>query len=344
MSLFISIIIPCRNEENFISKCLDSILANEYPKDRIEILVSDGMSEDGTREIIRRYSEKYFFVKLLDNHQKVTPIAMNIGIKHSIGEIIVIVSAHSILDKEFLKHSVEYLETTEADAVGGVLIALPGNNSILAQSIAVAISHPFGVGNAYFRIGSKEPKYVDTVPFGCYRKEVFSRVGFFDEELIRNQDDEFNFRLIKNGGKILLIPDIISYYSVRDSLSKLWNMYFQYGYFKPLVVKKVGGVCTWRQLVPLAFISSLIISGICSIFFRLCGMSFVAIALFYIIVNSMFSFSICIKKGIKHFISLFISFATLHFAYGLGYLKGIWNFIILKKSQRRAIKDVPLTR
>lgn len=237
-NLKVSIIIPCRNEEKFIGKCLDSIIAQDYPIDNLEVLVVDGMSEDNTRKIVKNYIQKYSFVKLLENPQKIVPTALNIGIKNAKGDIFIIMGAHSIYEKDYIFKCVKYLHAYDVDNVGGIGITLPGDNTIIAKSIALALSHPFGVGNAYFRIGSKEPRYVDTVPFGCYKREVFDRIGLFDEDLVRNQDDEFNLRLIKNGGKILLGPDIISYYYARDSIHKLWKMYFQYGYFKPSVAKK----------------------------------------------------------------------------------------------------------
>ena len=195
-SPFVSIIIPCRNEEKFISKCLDSIVAQDYPKDKIEVLVVDGRSTDRTREIVKEYIQRYSFIKILDNPKKITPVAMNIGIKRAKGDCILILSSHSKIDTNFVRKNILNLQKYHADCVGGIIITLPASKSLLCQSIALALSHPFGVGNAYYRIGSKKPKFVDTVPFGCYKKEVFEKIGLFDEELIRNQDDEFNLRFI----------------------------------------------------------------------------------------------------------------------------------------------------
>jgi len=186
---------------------------------------------------------------------------------------------------------------------------------------------------------------VDTVFGGCYKKEVFEKIGLFDEDLVRNQDDEFNFRLIKNGGKILLVPDIISYYYTRDSIYKLWKMYFQYGYFKPLVAKKVGGILTWRQIVPSLFISSLILALPLSFFSKIFFWLFLFIFGLYTIVNFSFSLIISIKKKeLKLLPFLIVSFIILHFSYGSGYLKGIWDFIFFNKHLKKKIKDMPLTR
>lgn len=340
----VSIIIPCRNEEKFIGKCLDSIIAQYYPKDKIEVLVVDGMSQEGTREIIEEYDRKYTFIHMLNNPQKIVPTALNIGIQHAKGEIIIRMDAHNVYQSDYISKCVKYLQEYNVDNVGGIWITLPGSDTIIAESIALALSHPFGVGNAYYRIGAKEPRYVDTVPFGCYKREVFERIGLFDEELIRNQDDEFNLRLIKNGGKVLLVPEIISYYYARESLSKLSKMYFQYGYFKPLVAQKVGAVLTWRQLIPVIFVGSLIIFGIFSLLLKPVTWLFLAIILSYLIVNIGFSLLVALKKGLKYLFVLPITFATLHFSYGIGYLKGIWDFIILKRHKRKKIEDVSLTR
>ncbi|GAB6183585.1 glycosyltransferase family 2 protein [Thermodesulfovibrio hydrogeniphilus] len=343
---FVSIIIPCRNEEKFIGKCLDSIIANDYPKDKLEIFVVDGMSEDKTREVLKEYTQKYPFIKILDNPKKVTPSALNIGIKKAKGEIIIIIGAHTEYTRDYISKIVHWLKKSGADSVGGILITKPGANTLIAKAIPLALSSMFGVGNAYFRTGVKEPRYVDTVPFGAYRREVFDKIGLFDEELVRNQDDELNLRLIKNGGKILLVPDIISYYYARDSLLKLWKLYFQYGYFKPLVALKVGTVLTWRQLIPAIFVGSLFISGILSFFFSPFLWLFFFILCSYLLANLGFSVYLSLKKGIKYLPFLPLCFATLHFSYGIGYLKGIMDFIILKKHKKNKnkIKDIPLTR
>lgn len=341
---FVSIIIPCRNEEKSIGKCLDSVIANDYTKEKLEVIVVDGMSEDKTKEIVNKSAERFPFIKLLSNSKKIVPTAMNIGIKNARGQIIIRMDAHNVYKEDYISKCIKYLQEYNVDNVGGIWVTLPGADTLIAHSIALALSHPFGVGNAYFRIGSVEPKYVDTVPFGCYRREVFDKIGFFDEDLVRNQDDEFNLRLIKSGGKILLVPDIVSYYYARDSLLKLWKMYFQYGYFKPLAAQKVGAILTWRQLIPTFFVSSLIISGVLSLFFK----PFLLVSLFiifsYLIAIVSFSFSIAFKKGFKYLFTFPIVFATLHFSYGWGYLKGIWDFIVLKRHKRKKVEDVPLTR
>ncbi len=341
---FISVIVPCREEGKFIAKCLDSIVSQDYPASYLEVFVVDGMSEDGTRDVVRRYAEKYEFIQLLDNYDKIVPTALNTGIRRAEGEIIIRMDAHNIYSRDYISRCVENLQKYTVDNVGGIIITLPGDNSVIAESIALALSHPFGAGNAYFRIGSKKPRYVDTVPFGCYRREVFQKIGLFDEDLAINHDDEFNFRLLKSGGKILLVPDIVSYYYARDSLSKVRKMYYQYGYFKPLVAQKVGGILTWRQLVPGLLVGSLIILLLLSVAARQFLWLFTLVLSLYAALDLIFSLLISMTKGFKYFFILPVVFATLHFSYGIGYLKGIWDFIVFKKHRNKKVQEVPLTR
>ncbi|MHC4114239.1 MAG: glycosyltransferase family 2 protein [Planctomycetota bacterium] len=341
---FISIIIPCRNEEDFIGRCLDSIITQDYPKDKFEVLVIDGMSEDATRKIIKEYNERFPFVNLLDNCKRITSSALNKGIKAAKGDIVIIMGAHSIYEKTYISQCVNYLTNGDADNVGGVCKILPQNNSLIAKSIAYALSSSFGAGNAYYRTGTKREKYVDTVFGGCYRKELFDKIGFFDEDLLRTQDSEFNARLIKNGGRILLVPTIVSYYYARKSLSELWKMNLQYGYSKPLAAKKIGMIFTLRQLIPPLFVGSLIISLISSMFFKPSLWLFLFVSALYIIVNLAFSLAISFKKSTNCFFILPFVFATIHFGWGIGYLKGVWDFIIFKKDLKAKIQDMPLTR
>lgn len=341
---FVSIIIPCRNEEKFIGRCLDSIVANEYPEKKMEILVVDGLSEDRTREIVKEYDKRFPFIRLLDNYKKTTSSAFNRGIEASKGEIVMIMGAHSIYKEDYISQCVNHLIKGDADNVGGICKILPQNNSLIAESIAYASSSSFAAGDAYYRIGSEEARYVDTVFGGCYKRKIFDVIGRFDEDLLRTQDSEFNARLIKNGGKILLVPSIVSYYYARKSLGELLKMNLQYGYSKPLAVKKIGKVYTSRQLIPPIFVTSLFISFILSLFFNWFFWLFLLISSSYIIANLYFSLKISLISGVKYFFILPFVFATLHFSYGIGYLKGVWDFIIFAGHKKRKVKDMTLTR
>lgn len=178
----VSIVIPSRNEEKFIGMCLDSIIANDYPKDKIEVLIVDGVSEDGTREIVEKYVQQYPFIKILDNLKKNTPCALNIGIKNAKGDIIMKMDAHTTYKKDYVSNCVKYLDKYKADNVGGILKMIPRDSNVIARAIVLSFSCPFGVGNSYFRTGCERPKWVDTVAFGCYRREVFEKFGLYNCE------------------------------------------------------------------------------------------------------------------------------------------------------------------
>ncbi len=322
----ISLIIPCRNEEKHISKCLDSLLDNNYPKGLIEIFVIDGMSEDNTRKIIKRYIEKHPFIKLINNSKKIVPTAMNIGIKNARGDIIIRIDVHSTYPSNYIEKLILWIRKTKANNVGGILITKPGAETVIAEAIALVLSYPFGVGNPYFRIGTKEPKYVDTVPFGCYKREVFDKIGLFNEKLIRNQDLEFNLRLKRDGGKILLVPDIVSYYYARSTLKTLAKNNFSNGYWIIYSTKFAKMPFSVRHLIPFFFVLSIFLSLILSFIYRPFIYFFVLVLVAYLILNILFSLGISFKKGFKYFIPGVLSFATLHFSYGFG---SIWGLIKL---------------
>lgn len=329
----VSIIVPCRNEAKSIRSCLESVVESSYPKDQLELLVVDGRSDDRTRDIVEEFSQQYPWVRLLENARRITPAALNIGIQSAKGNIVIRMDAHTVYPSDYVSKLIEWLERTGADNVGGVCVTRPANNTPKAQAIAVGLSHPWGVGNSHFRIGVTAPKWVDHVPFGCYRREVFDRIGIFDERLVRNQDDELNHRLIKHGGRILLVPEIVSYYTARDSLKNLWVMYYQYGYYKPLAVRMLGTVVTMRQLVPSAFVGSLTLTAMLapwsSLMALFCGM----VAAAYLLVDLGIGSSVAIKKGVRCGLWSTVVFPILHISYGIGYLRGVLDFLILRKQE-----------
>ena len=342
----ISIIIPCRNEEKFIANTLESIINGTYPLENMEILVVDGMSDDKTREIVKDYEKKYSQIKLVDNPERTVPYAMNYGIKKAKGDIIVRLDAHSIYPKNYIEKLVYWIEELNADNVGGVWDTTQANDSLEAKAIALATSHPFGIGDAQYRISNKkEPYEVDTVPFGCYKKEVFEKIGLYDTDLTRNQDDELNARLIQNGGKIYLIPDLKIKYFARDKFSKMFKMFYQYGYFKPLVNLKLKQPATIRQFVPLLFVLFLVFGTLLSFVSNMFFYLFLLGLLIYFGTNFLVSFKIAKKeKNFKLFPYLVISFFLIHFSYGLGYLKGIFDFVLLKKHKNKNLSNIDISR
>ncbi|MGO1368553.1 glycosyltransferase [Senegalia sp. (in: firmicutes)] len=326
---YVSIIIPVYNEEKYIEECIRSLDNQSYPKDKLEILVVDGMSTDRTLEKVNKLSnELNINIKVIENTKRIAPTAMNLGIKNSTGDIIIRIDGHAYAHSDFISTSVKLLREKEVACVGGPIETISQN--FVGESIALAMACPFGVGNSLFRYSKKE-KYVDTLAFGAYKREVFEKIGCFDEELVRNQDDELNFRLIKSGEKILLSPKIKSYYYSRSSLKKLWKQYFQYGYWKVRVIQKHKMPSSIRQLVPMTFVISLLGSVILSLVNELGIKILLAITLTYLASSLFFSVKISYNKTPRFIAILPIIFFILHFSYGLGFINGIIDFLIRKK-------------
>ncbi len=343
MPVFVSILVPCYNEENFIGKVIDNLLRQDYPREKMEVLFVDGRSTDRTREIIQSCIAGHLLMRLIDNPAGVVPHALNEGIKISKGELIIRMDAHAVYPVNYISQLVYWQQKLNADNVGGMWITKPGADTKMARSIAAALSHPFGIGNARYRLGANEPVEVDTVPYGCYKRDVFNKIGLFDEQLIRNQDDEFNARLKKSGGKIVLIPTIRIDYFARSTASKLGKMYYQYGLFKPLVNIKLGYPSTARQLAPLMLILSLVVSGIGSLIFPSWQWLFFVVTGFYLLADFIFSVQLSWTRKGCSILYLLMIFPLIHFSYGWGYLKGILQFVLLKE-HRHKTTNVSVTR
>ena len=327
---FVTIIMPIRNEAGYIERSLGAVLSQNYPPERMEVLVIDGMSTDGTREIVKRMMDHTTtdsrlqttdtpVLILLDNPSLIVPTALNIGLKHARGDVIIRVDGHCEIAPDYVRRCVEVLQQTGADCVGGLQRAV--GQGWVGHAIALATSSPFGVGSARFHYHER-PGWVDTVYLGAYRREVFDRIGVFDEELVRNQDDEFNFRLIQAGGKIWLDPSIRSVYYSRASLKSLWRQYFQYGFYKVRVIQKRKAVPSWRHLVPATFVLGLAGSILLAIItvqplWALC------VAGPYALANLLASLWTA-RKDWKTLPLLPLAFATLHLSYGIGFLWGLW--------------------
>lgn len=324
----ITVICPIYNEEKYISDCIKSILSQDYPKDSLEILFVDGMSNDKTRGVVEGYIKEYPFIHLIDNPERVVPYAMNRGIEVANGDIIIRLDAHAIYPQNYFSYLVDNLNKLGADNVGAVCRTLPANDSVKCKAIAAALSSSFGMGNSYFRIGAKDIMQVDTVPFGCYKKEVFDRIGLYDNDLVRNQDDELNARLIKNGGKIYLLPDLVIDYFARDSIKKTGKMFYQYGLYKPLVNKKLGAPATIRQFFPVFFVLGLILGLPLSLIFKPLWYLYIGVVLFYLLLSYAFAL-----KSSRNPLQIFYQIITcfvIHFNYGWGYLTGLYKILFNK--------------
>lgn len=345
---FVSVIVPCRNEERHLAACLDSILATEYPLDRLEILIVDGDSQDGTRAIANRYANAS--VRVLDNPAGTAPAALNIGIAVANGDIIARMDAHATYPPEYLPRLIEALELTGADNVGGVLDTQPASDRPVPRAIAAACSHPFGVGNSQFRIGAQTNQWVDTVPFGCWRKQLFNWLGTFDEELVRNQDDELNHRLLARGGRILLVPSVTATYFAREKLGQVARMFYQYGLYKPLVARKVGRVMTARQLAPPALTLGLLLSAVLAPWLPVARILGGALALVYGVAVFGAALKLVPRLGLRTALTTTVVFPLMHLGYGWGFLKGLLRWRrhprhrVVSPDHARAIPAVPLSR
>jgi glycosyltransferase involved in cell wall biosynthesis len=333
----VAIVIPCRNEEKYIGLCLDSILKQDYPQELLEVYVCDGKSSDSTPQIVNAYAASNKNIHYLVNEKQTTPFALNLGIKRSEADVKIILGAHSELYPDYVSNCIRAFELEKNIGCTGGIIENVYENDI-SEIIGKAMSSGFGVGNAHFRTGAKDG-LVDTVAFGAYRKEVFEKIGYFDEELVRNQDDEFNYRLLKNGFKIYLFRAIRCKYFVRASFQKLFKQYFQYGYWKVYVGKKHKAVTTVRQMIPLLFVLFIFIGGACAVLNKYLAIVYLAGLIVYL--SASFYSAVRLSSGIGQVFRIMRCFFILHFSYGWGYLKGIIDFLLLGKS---VTKDELLTR
>ena len=325
--LLISIILPIRNEQGTIRPALEAILAQDYPLERLEILVADGMSADHTREIVQEYQVQHPQVQLIDNPGKIVPTGMNAALRVARGEIIIRVDGHCLIAPDYVRNCVDHLLNDGVAGVGGPMQSI--GETPLSQTIAVAMSSTFGVGNSAFRTMTGKTMLADTVPFPAYTRAIIQQVGLYDEELMRNQDDEYNYRIREHGGKILLAEDVRSQYFSRGSLGKLWQQYFQYGFYKVRVLQKHPKQMSPRQFVPPAFVSAVLLAMVLSIFTNWGVWLLALVGLSYLAANLLASLLTAARRGrrsLRHLPLLPLTFAILHLSYGLGFLSGLFKF------------------
>lgn len=328
----LSVICPIYNEEKYIAKCIDSILAQDYPKDDLEVIFADGMSTDRTREIVAEYATKYPFIKLIDNPKRIVPPALNAAISASKGDIIMRLDAHASYEPNYFSALVTALDRFGADNVGAVCKTDVLVKTSKALAIREVLSHPLGVGNSAFRTGIDCAKEVDTVPFGCWRCSVFTRFGKYDERLVRNQDIELNKRILAGGGKIVIIPDTHCTYYARETFSKLAKNNYGNGKWNILTVYYTHQLksLSLRHFIPLIFILSLLIPAIAGFFWQPLWWLGVASLLAYTLVVSLISAKISFKKHLN-FLYLVFTFFVLHLSYGWGSLKALLKLPFIKR-------------
>lgn len=322
----VAIVLPIRNEARYIARCLEAVLAQDYPADKIQVLAVDGLSSDATRSMISDFASRDARIRLLDNPKQITSNALNLGVSLSQSDVVIIVGGHTKIAHNYVRLCIEAFGQSNADCVGGTIETV--GETDMARAIALAQSSPFGVGGARFRYSTRA-EYVDTVAFGAYRREVFERIGLFDEELVRNQDDEFNFRLTRAGGKIWLDPRIKSIYYSRGTLRGLWKQYYEYGFWKVRVMQKHGRPAALRHLVPALFVLALVGSALLSVATR-APWWFGAVALTYLLASLGASALVAARAGWKYAPLLPFCFAAMHLAYGGGFLAGVARFGLVK--------------
>ena len=324
-SPYVSVIMPVRNEAGYIAKSLAAVLEQTYPHELLEVIVADGMSTDGTREQIQNIADKTdIAITVIDNPGRIAPTGLNRAVAIAKGDVIVRVDGHCEIANDYVANCVELLRSTDAAGVGGPIETIA--ESPQAEAIAIAMSSKFGVGGSAFRTIHDKELQVDTIPFPAYPRDLFDRVGGFDEELVRNQDDEFNYRVRQHGGRLLLSPSVRSRYYSRSSFRSLWRQYFQYGYWKVRVLQLHPGQMSIRQFVPFAFVTAIAVLMLASIVSVTSLWLLTAMLCLYVVGNLFASVISCRRARLTSLPGISFSFAILHFSYGFGFLFGLIAF------------------
>jgi succinoglycan biosynthesis protein ExoA len=334
-----SVVVPCRNEAAYIEVCVRGILQQVPPAGGFEVIVADGMSDDGSREILERLGRGDERVRVVENPSGIVSTGLNAAIRAARGAVIVRMDAHTDYAPDYLRQCLAVLEETGADNVGGPWVAK--GDGYVGRAVAAAFQSPFAVGGAR----GHDPRHageVDTVYLGCWRRETFDWIGLFDEELVRNQDDELNLRLIRSGGRIWQSPRIRSHYRPRRSLGGLWRQYMQYGYWKVRVVQKHRMPASVRHFVPGVFVTALAALALASTASSLARMTLVAVATTYFGAVGLASVLTAARGGWNLLPVLPAVFACYHLAYGVGFLRGVVDFLLLRRGPPPAL--VALTR
>jgi glycosyltransferase involved in cell wall biosynthesis len=322
----VSIVLPCRNEQGYIQACLQSALDQDLAEGGFEILVADGMSTDDTREYLEQMAKRHPQIRLLDNPGRIVSTGLNAAIRAARGEFIVRMDAHTSYAADYVRQCLAVMNQTGADNVGGPMQTTA--DTFMERAIRAVFHSAFAVGGARSHNTGYEG-YVDTVIYGCWKKSVFERIGYFDEELVRNQDDEHNLRLTRAGGKIYQSPQIRSWYHVRGSLQALFRQYMQYGYWKTLVIRKHGAPASFRHLVPGAFIGSLCLLAALGLFWSPAWRVVLALTGAYSAAALTMSLITAARSQWQLFPVLPLVIGCFHFGYGYGFLRGVLDLVLL---------------
>ncbi len=326
MPPFVSIIVPCYNEESTIRHLLDAILAQTYPRAQMELIISDGMSTDKTRVVIAAFQQEHadLAVRVVDNPVQTIPSGLNQALRQGRGDVFVRLDAHSMPIPEYVERCVAAHESGKGENVGGVWEIRAGADTLIAKSISFAAAHPLGVGDAMYRLNAKAGA-VDTVPFGSFRRILLEKIGMFDETLLANEDYEFNTRVRESGGVVWLDPSIRSVYFSRSTLGKLAAQYWRYGFWKLKMLKRYPHTLRWRQALPPVFVLSLFVFIVLSLFLGLARYALAAQLALYFFVLGLAGLKLAIeKRNIFFLFGLPLAITTMHISWGAGFL---WSFI-----------------
>ncbi len=321
-----SIVIPCRNEKNYIKNCINSILEQNYNQSLIEIIIVDGLSDDGTREIINNFQKSYSSIKLFDNPEKKTPQALNIGIRNSSMEIVVILGAHAELDPDFIFYNNKYQVEKNVKVTGGTQVNVGRTRT--QKLIGFVMQLPFGMATAKYRWSNKE-QFVDTVVYAAYRRELFDELGFFEEKFTISEDAEFNWRVRQAGYKIFYSPQIVSRYYPRETISSFIKQIFRYGILRVNVLKKHFDSIKLAHLVPPLFVFMIVILTALSLFSSFSSIWLTSLLVIYLILNLFLTIPNTKSKGIVYYFLVPVLIFIMHISWGSGFILGL----ILPKSK-----------
>ncbi|HYG10213.1 MAG TPA: glycosyltransferase family 2 protein [Pyrinomonadaceae bacterium] len=324
---FVSIVIPCFNEERYIFKVLEN-LAGQYQSGRFEIIVVDGRSTDATRERVADFKRAYpsLHVRLVDNPARNIPAGVNLGINDARGDVIVRMDAHSIPSANYVRRCVEQLEGAENVSVVGMPWRIrPGAETRAGRAIALAVAHPFGIGDAKYRMpDSAATGFVDTVPFGVFRKSLWREIGGFNEALLANEDYDFHYRIRQRGGRILLDTSGHSLYFARPTLKELARQYFRYGTWKAQMVKLHPRSLRWRHLVAPAFVAGVASTALLGFWWRPAWLLLLAAVVPYALLSLLCAFQLARRARDMSLLPLVaLIFPVLHVAWGSSFWLGL---------------------
>lgn len=319
----VSIIMPVFNEEPFMARSLAGALAQDYPSDKMEILIADGMSTDGTRDIVKRIQTDKPAVRLIDNPQRIVSTGMNQAIASARGEIIVRLDGHCDYPPDYVRRVVKLLNETAADNVGGVLE--PVGTSYAQRAVAAAYYSPVSFAGAALKGANSATliREVDAVHGGCWRRHRLIEEGGFDESMVRNQDDELSFRFRKRGGRVVQSPAIRVKYHVRSSFKKLLLQFLQYGYWKVEVIRRHPQQAGLRHFVPAVFVSTLLGTALISLFTSKGWWALAGIVAGYVMIVSISSFYQFSREKKNGWPGVILAVASMHIGYGLGFILGV---------------------